>query len=73
MKTEHCLTGQYLHWTKNRAPLSAGGASTGCRPGITFSRSPGWKPAEDPWAAVLKETGGEEPVEDPGLPWRRKV
>jgi hypothetical protein len=35
LKTGHCLTGQYLNWTK----LSAGGAHIGCRHGSTSSKT----------------------------------
>ena len=38
VKTGHCLTGEYLHWTKSRPPLSAGGAAARSRRGITSSR-----------------------------------
>jgi len=36
VKTGHCLTGQYLHWTKNQRTAQCW---TGRRPGITYSRS----------------------------------
>jgi len=40
LKTGHCLTGQYLNWTKNRpTSRNAGGAGIGYRPGTTSSRN----------------------------------
>jgi len=38
VKTGHCLTGEYLHWTKNRPTPSVGGAGTRPRLGSTSSR-----------------------------------
>jgi len=38
LKTGHCLSGQYLHWTKNRPSRNAGGAGTRPRPGNIYSR-----------------------------------
>jgi len=35
----HCLTGQYLHWTKNAPPPPGAGAGVRHRPGTTSSRS----------------------------------
>jgi len=58
IKTGHCLSGQYLHWTKNRATPSAGGVGTRTRLGSTSSRCPEWKPQQKIlWAEVQKETG----------------
>ena len=69
MKTGHCLTGQHLHWTKNRPTPQCWWCQyrTQTRDHL-FKECPEWKPQQKIlWAEVLKETGaGEEPVEDPG-------
>jgi len=60
LKTGHCLTGQYLHWTKNRATPQC----WWCRY-LTQTRDhflkecPEWKPQQKIlWVEVKKETGG---------------
>jgi len=39
LKIGHCLSRQYLHWTKNRATPQSGGAGTGRRPGTVSLKS----------------------------------
>jgi len=59
IKTGHCLTGQYLHWTKNRATTQC----WWCRyqqqiREYLFKVCPEWKAQQkDLWAEVWKETG----------------
>ena len=75
IKTGHCLTGQYLNWTKNRPTPQC----WWCRYPIQtrehlFKECPEWKAQQRIlWAEVRKETGGEGLVEDPGPPGRREV
>ena len=59
IKTGHCLTGQYLHWTKNRATPQC----WWCRyrtqtQDHLFKECPKWKPQQAIlWAKVRKATG----------------
>jgi len=56
LKTGHCLTGQYPHWTRNRPTAECWWCR---RLGITLTRTaPSGSPQErNLWAVVLKETG----------------
>jgi len=66
LKTGHCLTGQCLHWTKNRPTAQCWWCRyrTQTRDHL-FKECPEWKPQQKIlWEQVLKETErGEEPVE----------
>jgi hypothetical protein len=59
LKTGHCLTGQYLEWTKNQATAKCWwcGYKTQTREHV-FKNCPEWKlQQKDLWAEVRKETG----------------
>jgi len=60
LKTGHCLTGRYLHWTKNQPTVSAGGTGsyrTQTRDHL-LKVWPKWKAQQKIlWAEVLKENG----------------
>ena len=58
IKTGHCLTGQYLNWTKNRpTPQCWCRYQTQTRDHL-FKECPEWKPQQKIlWAEVKKETG----------------
>ena len=59
LKTGHCLSGQYLHWTKNRTTPKCWWCRyrTQTRDHL-FKECPEWKPQQKIlWAEVKKETG----------------
>jgi len=67
--------GQYLHWAKGRPTAQCWWCQC---PSQTrnhlFKVCPEWKMQQKVlWAEVQKETGREEPVEDPGPTCRREV
>ena len=60
IKTGHCMTGQYLNWTKNRPTPQCRWCRyrTQTRDHL-FKEYPEWKPQQKIlWAEVKKETGG---------------
>jgi len=70
MKTGHCLTGQYLHWTKGQPTPQCWWPILD--PGALIQRVPRVEaPAEDPVGGGAEgDWEGEEPVEEPGAPCR---
>jgi len=59
LKTGHCLTGQYLNWTKNRSTPQCWWCRYRTQPrDHLFKECPEWKPQQKIlWAEVKKETG----------------
>jgi hypothetical protein len=59
LKTGHCLTGQYLKWTKSRASAKCGWCSYGVQTREhLFKNCPRWKlQQKNLWAEVRRETG----------------
>jgi len=58
LKTGHCLTGQYLNWTKTRTTLQCWWCRYRTRTRVhLFKECPEWKPQQKIlWAEVKKET-----------------
>jgi hypothetical protein len=84
LKTGHCLAGQYLDWTKNRATAQCWWCryATQTNEGAYLQKNyfcPEWKPQQKVlWALGGGAEGdgegeGEGPVQDPGPPCRRPV
>jgi len=75
LKAGHCLTGQYLHWTKNRPTAQCWWCR--CRAqtqDYPFKVCPAWKAQRGSCGrGAGGKREGEEPVGDPGPPCRREV
>jgi len=78
VKTVRCLTGQYLHWTKNRPTAQCWWCRyrTQTRDHL-FKAWPGWKAQQKiPWAEMQRESGRRKSrcrIHHPGPPCRWEV
>ena len=74
LKTGHCLSGQYLHWTKNRTTRQCRWCRyrTQTRDHL-FKECLEWKPQQKIlWAEVKKETGRWRTGGGSGTSWRTR-